>query len=300
MAPRPTMRDRIFVQIPAYRDTELAPTLLDLYAKALHPDRLRVCVVWQRGPAERLPQSVRRLPNLELIEVPHQQSRGCNWARRVSQRRWRGEPYTLLLDSHQRFVARWDALAVEMYRCLRAAGVRKPLITAYLPSYDPAREPGGRKRRPYKIYPLAREHGILCRLTSHPIPFWTTLAGPVEADFVSLHFLFAAGGFNRDVPFDPDIYFFGDEVLTGVRAFLAGYDLFHPHVVIGWHCYDRASRVPHWDDHASWRHQNARSLRKIRRLLQGTGDQPRRSGARTLEDYEARLMLKLVENGSAS
>jgi hypothetical protein len=39
----------MFVQIPAYRDSELAATLLDLYAKARCPEFLRVVVLWQHA-----------------------------------------------------------------------------------------------------------------------------------------------------------------------------------------------------------------------------------------------------------
>ena len=147
----------VYVQIPAYRDAELSPTLRSLYAKASRPDRLRVRVLWQRGPDDALPPDVLALPNLELDAVPATESPGCNWARRRPQAAWRDERYTLLLDSHHRFVSGWDELSTGMLEQLRELGVSKPLLTAYLPSYFPARDPVGRRRRPFKIYPHARE-----------------------------------------------------------------------------------------------------------------------------------------------
>jgi hypothetical protein len=45
----PSDERRIFVQIPAYRDPDLGPTLEDLFAKAADPDALRVVVLWQRA-----------------------------------------------------------------------------------------------------------------------------------------------------------------------------------------------------------------------------------------------------------
>jgi hypothetical protein len=289
--------ERIFVQIPAYRDTELAATLHDMYEKARAPDRLRVVVFWQRAAHDVLPARVRRLPNLELIEIPYAESRGCNWARNLLQDRWRGEPYTVLLDSHHRFADGWDSKARSMYSTLIASGVRRPLLTGYLPPYHPDREPKGRKRKPYKIYPLERQHGMLLRLTSYPIPFWRRLKTPIPADFVSLHFVFTDGGFNRDVRFDPHTYFVGDEVATSVRAYTSGFDLYHPHLVLGWHCYDRSSRVPHWNDHAEWREQNAQSLARLRRLFLGRLRGPYGTGRhRSVKMYEERLQLSLVES----
>ena len=43
---------RIFVQIPAYRDTELGATVRDLVKKARDPASLRIAVLWQKGPDE--------------------------------------------------------------------------------------------------------------------------------------------------------------------------------------------------------------------------------------------------------
>lgn len=294
-----TKAAQLFVQVPAYRDSELASTLTDIFDKAAKPGSLRVTVLWQRGPRETLPARVRRLPGLELIDVPHTQSRGCNWARSLLQKQWRGEPYTLLIDSHHRFVNGWDELSLGMYNTLLDNGVQRPLLTAYLPPYNPDTDPRGRKRVPYKIYPLEWQKDILLRLTSYPIPFWRRLRAPIPANFVSLHFLFTDGAFNRDIPFDPSTYFVGDEVAMSVRAFTNGFSLFHPHKVIGWHCYDRSSRVTHWDDHDEWVALNERSLARLRRLFGGHLRGRFGSGHwRPVSDYESHVQLRLIRTAA--
>jgi hypothetical protein len=286
----------IFVQIPAYRDPELASTLLDLYRMAEWPDRLRVCVAWQHAAGESLPGFVQDLPGLEIVDIPHDESHGCNWARSGLQRRWHGEPYTLLLDSHHRFVPGWDTAVLSMYGELKRSGVEKPILTAYLPPYDPSRDPEARRPHPYKIYPLSREDGLLTRLTSYPIPLWEELPGPIEADFASLHFLLAAGSFNEEILFDPKLYFFGDEVVLSLRAFTSGYDLFHPHRVLGWHCYERTTRTAHWQDHPGWSEQHRESLVKMRRLFTGTYAGEHGLGhQRSISEYECRVMAQLAE-----
>ena len=290
------MSPRIYVQIPAYRDSELPKTLLDLYAKAASPERLRTCVIWQRAPDETLPPEVRALPGLELIELAADSSEGCNWARAMAQKLWQGEEYTLIIDSHHRFVRSWDELAIAMHAQLCAGGAAKPLLTAYLPSYDPQREPGARRKRPYRIIPYGRDHGILTKLASTPIPLWTSLTEPVEADFVSLHFIFTTGSFNEDIRFSPRIYFFGDEVVTTVRAFTSGYDLYHPHRIVGWHCFERASRIPHWNDHPDWHHQHEQSLSVMRRFFAGDyiDDVLVLGTERTVSDFESHTLTALV------
>ncbi|MEJ2869271.1 GlcNAc-transferase family protein [Actinomycetospora sp. OC33-EN08] len=285
----------VYVQIPAYRDGELSATLRDLYARAVRPDRLRVRVLWQRGPSDAWDPSLAGLPHLEVEEWDHQDSEGCNWARRRLQAQWRDEPYTVLLDSHHRFVDGWDELGIGMYEALRRSGVERPLLTAYLPPYDPADDPAGRDHRPFAIYPLEREGGILTRLTSYSIPRWQDRHAPVPADFLSLHFVLTEGAFNRTVPLDAGVYFFGDEVLTGLRAFTHGYDLYHPHRVLGWHAYDRARRVTHWADHAGWREVHDRSLERLRSLfLDRAASDPAFGTRRTVADYERHIVDDLV------
>jgi len=39
----------IFIQIAAYRDPELIPTLDDLLSNAKYPDRLKICIAWQHS-----------------------------------------------------------------------------------------------------------------------------------------------------------------------------------------------------------------------------------------------------------
>lgn len=289
-----TVDTRIFVQIPSYRDSELPATLRDLYRKAARPDRLRTCVVWQHGRDEALPDGIRDLPGLEIIDIDADESEGCNWARAMAQQRWDGEPFTLLLDSHHRFVRGWDELLLIMHGDLSDAGVRQPLLTGYLPAYRPDSEPGGRGKRPYMMAPLSRDNGVLTRLTSYPIPFWTTLTEPLPAEFLSLHFVFAAGRFNDDVRFDPRIYFFGDELVTGLRAYTHGYDMFHPHRIIGWHCYDRSRRVPHWDDHADWEVRHKRSLELMRDLFSGRPTPIELGSVRSVRDYQDLILTELV------
>ena len=287
---------RIFVQIPAYRDSELSATVRDLVKKAYDPASLRIAVLWQKGPDEEFDPESGRGAELEVVEISHVQSRGCNWARRELQKRWRGEPFTLILDSHHRFAQGWDQKLRRAYDALIRQGVEKPIVTAYLPAYNPLTDPYGRRKRALKIYPYARSDGLLLRLIGRPVLAAQRLKGPIPGEFVSLHCLFASGDFNRDVPFDPHCYFFGDEVAVSLRAFTHGYDVYHPHEVVGWHCYERAYRVTHWEDHSNWEASEAASLRRLRRLLSGRPLQDYgRGDRRGIQEFEDRLLLKLCE-----
>jgi len=123
------------------------------------------------------------------------------------------------------------------------------------------------------------------------IPDAGRLERPLRARFVSAHFLFTVGSFCRDVPYDPELYFYGEEISLAVRAFTHGYDLYHPHRVMLWHEYSRAEKAKHWGDHPDWHLADGHSFARCRRLLGMEGENPDlgRFGLgkeRSLRDYE--------------
>lgn len=291
---------RIFVQIPAYRDPELVPTLDSLFGEARHPERLRVSICWQRAPRDRLPARYAKSSAVDIDAVDYRRSRGANWARRRVQKRWAGEPYSLMIDSHLRFVRHWDAKLIRMIEALKASGVDRPLITCYPPDFDPKRFPEDLSRAPLKIYKEAYIDGLLVHFAGFALPLWRWLKEPVPAQFLALGFLFTEGRFNREVPFDPNIYFFGDEITTGLRAHCHGYSFFHPHRVFAWHVYDRSARRCHWDDHADWRARDRGSLLRVRRVLGGRAYPGYPLGKkRSIASYERWIGLPLVERARA-
>jgi Glycosyltransferase (GlcNAc) len=288
--------ERIYVQIPAYRDLELLPTVMDLLARARHPERLTIGVAWQFGPGDGyIGKALLQLPNVKVLSIPAAESLGCNWARQLLQKRWDGQEYTLFLDSHHRFVSGWDESLVRMHRDLQDSGVEKPILTSYLPPYDPAENPAGWIETVYRMAVAERRWGMPFQLTGHPVRDWRRLTSPLAAYFVSLHMLFAEGAFNMDVPFDPRIYFFADEVAIALRAYTHGYDLFHPNVVLGWHLYDRRTRTTHWADHSEWERLNEISIKRLRQLFSGVlMDEYAVGGARTISEYESYAQVTLL------
>jgi Glycosyltransferase (GlcNAc) len=291
------MFDRIYVQVPAYRDPELVATVDGLVRMAKNPDRLVIAVAWQYGvDEEHVATALERLPQVRLLRIRAADSLGCNWARNLLQQRWAGERYTLFLDSHHRFVAGWDETLIRLLERQRRGGHARPIITGYLPPYDPDDDPHGRTQAVYELNVAERREGIAYRLHGHPVEGWERLTAPQPARFVSLHFLFADGSFNQVVPCDPEIYFFADEVAISLRAFSHGYDLFRPHVVLGWHLYDRSRRVPHWADHPRWEWLQQRSIARLRALYSGALTGPYGlGGQRSVSDYESFTGIRLLQ-----
>jgi len=317
----------IFVQIASYRDPQLIPTLNDMISNAKNPENLHICVCWQHGDDEpidifldddftptgydtREGDGYNRIKlekngaNLSVLDVDYNDTQGACWARYQIQTFYSGEKYTLQLDSHHRFVDGWDELVIDMLESVRDES-EKPVLTAYIPSFDPDDDPGKRVQEPWKMdFDRFIPEGAVFFLPS-TIDEWRELDKPMKARFYSAHFCFADGSFAVEVPHDPEYFFHGEEISIAVRAFTHGYDLYHPHRVIAWHEYTRKGRVKVWDDHTTpkkiegkvkldWVERNDMCHRRNRILFGMDGEDPNQidfgkfgfGNKRTVREYE--------------
>jgi Glycosyltransferase (GlcNAc) len=134
---------RIFVAIPCFRDRECGPTIEDLFAKAGNPGRISVGVCWQFDESEDAGLTELATPYRRQVRHRHfhfSESQGANWARVQAQDLWQGEDYVLQLDSHMRFMPRWDdELIASLERCPSRRALLSTLPAAYEPpaTYDP-------------------------------------------------------------------------------------------------------------------------------------------------------------------
>lgn len=285
---------RIFVQIAAYRDPDLLPTLIDCVAKAARPERLTFGIMWQRDDGDDLGPFAND-PRCRIDACHWRESRGACWARHRLQRLYDGEEYTLALDSHHRFLEGWD---VELEAQFAVLDDPMAMLTSYLPAL-PLDE----------SLPADPAPVILAadRFTADGVLLFDPFAlddgsvpdRPLPARFYSAHFAFSRGAFVEDCPHDPELYFWGEEITLSVRAFTHGYHLHHPHRPVAFHRYGREGRPLHWEDQwaevgpepGAWR-LDVRSKRRVRALLGMEPDDTVTWGRfglgrrRSLADYE--------------
>lgn len=289
----------IFVQIAAYRDPELIPTLKDLLKNAKYPKRLKICIAWQHSEEDKWDNldEFKDNPNFNILDIKYSDSEGVCWARNKIQQEYNGEDFTLQLDSHHRFVKNWDVKLLDMFNSLVNDGYPKPLITAYIPSYFPDNDPDGRLDEIWKMeFDRYAVEGYIAT-KPHSVPDYKSFKKPIPSRFYSAHFAFTIGKFCEEVQHDPNMYFHGEEPSIAVRAYTHGYDLFHPHRIIAWHEYTRDSKPKQWDDVPTWTDKNNESHERFRLLFGMDGVKctpcalkkiaPYTLGTeRTLDDYE--------------
>jgi len=286
---------KIFIQIAAYRDPQLNQTLVDCISKAKKPKNLVFSIAWQHSVDDAWDNldDFKNDSRFRIVDIDYRDSKGACWARNQLQQNFNDEEYTLQLDSHHRFIENWDVELIKMYKQLLKKGVEKPLLTSYISSYDPEKDPEGRVNIPWKMnFDRFIPEGAIFFLPAG-IDNYKELKEPIPARFYSAHFAFAAGSFVKEVPHDPEYYFHGEEISIAVRAYTWGYDLFHPHKIIAWHEYTRKGRTKQWDDDKTWGNKNANSHLRNRKLFEMDGlEKDIDFGVydfgkvRTLEDYE--------------
>jgi hypothetical protein len=256
---------RIFVNIAAYRDRDCANTIRDLFDKARWPDRVFVGLVWQfRSPDDDdcCPVPLRRR-QCRVIEIGVERSEGVCWARHQAQSLWRGEEFALQIDSHMRFVAGWDEKLLAM---LALCPSPRPILSNYPSAFTPPDRIDSHVVS--VIYAAGFDHDRMVKQNSVGHDPRSVGRVPKATPFCAGGFLFGAAEWFRDVPYDPYLYFIGEESSVAVRLYTHGWDLFTPTDVVLYHDYnDRPDRPRHWHDRPDWTRFNARSIARVRHLL---------------------------------
>ena len=292
--------ETIFISIASYRDPELLPTLRDCIANAKNSKRLKFGICWQHDENESMDE-FKNDPRFKIIDVPYESSKGACWARNLIQDLYNNETYYLQLDSHHRFNKDWDVTLIKMLKSLQKKNIKKPLLTSYLPGFDPKNYPDGIINECWTLeFDRYLPEGPIF-IKPHTISDWEKLKQPIPAKFLSGHFIFTLGQWAEEVKYDPYYYFHGEEPSLSARSFTHGYDLYHPNKVVIWHEYIRNGKIKQWDDDIHWSNKNKvsysryRSLHKMGDVLEGTLQDLEKYGfgtERTLEDYEKYIGVK--------
>lgn len=265
-SPPPT----IFMSVASYRDADCSDTIRDIFAKAEHPDRVFVGICEQNSPdatEDCLPPELSRFkPQVRRLTLPNMEARGPTYGRAlIANVLYGGETYFLQIDSHTKFVPRWDTISIEELN--KCPDPSKSILSHYPRSwteYDEACRPGAGVP-------------VLCKSKIDPGTGVPNLEAvilkpgkkPRRVPFVSGGYVFGPGRMVKDVPYDPtlDFVFVGEEIMHAARLFTAGYDVFTPTRNVCTHYYGREDRPKFWSDLASMKTKQEASNKKIRRLL---------------------------------
>ncbi len=288
-------RPRIFVSIANYRDPEIVPTLRSLFENARYPERIVAGVLSQvdtKEDADCIPYSD---PRIRQFVVDYRDSPGLSWARNfIFSHLLSSEEFILQIDSHSRFTPGWDEIALDNWRLCNDP---QAYVSHYPPGYT--KETGNAAlifhQQIFKSFDNDDLPKVITKVLNDPDAPAQLQRSPLFAGGC----YFAPSSAVRTVPYDPLIYFNGEEITQAVRLYTHGFNGFTPKRSFMWHLYRKPAdnyRRMHWEDHAGFTEQQKLAKERVQHLLRikfssnsvalkdlnkyGLGD------VRSLHDYE--------------
>ena len=280
------MTETIFIQIAAYRDPDLPATLHNLIQRASHPERLRFGICLQladNDPPHWGPQAFPDHPSLNIVAFRASESRGACWARHQAQSVYGGEDFLLQIDSHMRAVEHWDDLLLSTWH---ACSDHRAVLSVYPNGFQ---QPCRLQTSTLPVMGAAGfdDNGILKfqGISRFRLPEEQP-ERPIPGAFIAGGFLFGPGSIVREVPYDPELYFHGEEVAMSARLWTSSFNIYAPNRLLLFHLYKTGgaegdNSTTHWSDHGNWFELNRRSLVRVHTLLNSLDRAPQQLKATT-------------------
>lgn len=301
---------KIFISIASYQDPLLETTILSAHNKASKPENLHFAVCDQsRKSIDVKLLNLKSKISYEFLDPLL--SEGPCWARHKVQQFFENEDYYLQIDSHMQFDQGWDEYLISYFERIKSetkSFCKNPIITCY--------------PRAFNVVDLdAQKFSLLDDdKGTHTIAFredslfikgsFSRQIGAVTNTEITHGYLIAAGciftsgSFVKDIPYDPELYFYGEEISLMLRAFTRGYGIFHIPSVPIFHLYAELTDIKrplHWDPKEDinrsikWHDREEKSIKKLAAIINQEVDGIFGLGTeRDLFDYETLSGVDLI------
>ena len=294
----------IFISIASYQDPLLISTIKSACNKAANEADLVFGICDQSS----IPIDINSFSSEAAFHYDHVDpilSKGPCWARHRLQSFYQNEDYYLQIDSHTQFENSWDLVLIDQLNSIKNlsddAYFCKPIITSYPRAYEVI----DLKNEEFKfdtnnglVYPIIyRKDSIFMRdFFSRQISLPINIDKAVHGYLLAAGCLFADGCFVKEVPYDPNYYFYGEEISLMLRAFTKGFSIFHTPNIPIFHLYNNdpetSGRQLHWNPDedknriTKWHELEKQSIQRLTDLIKGNLEEFWGLGeVNTLDDY---------------
>lgn len=248
---------KIYVSLASYRDPFLQSTIDSLFSKADNPQDIKVGCFIHALPEEMESLKLERTydgkvefrvePAGQIFSVTECRNRSLQWLDE-------SYDYVLQVDAHTRFDKGWDT---QMIDTIKSIDYKKPILSGSLSVFDITEDGeeiltylhGARsfymdnddaKKAFMNSYDLAPNGIVLECLPEKKYAHHWYMAG---------HFIFAPAEYFRSIPQPEWVVFWGEEIINGVRAFTAGWNVYSPEDIPMYHLYSNRIKRPRlWED----------------------------------------------------
>lgn len=294
---------KIFISIASYQDPLLKTTILSAFEKAHMPQNLHFAVCDQSTKSIDI---VSLGPDIKISYEhinPHLSEGPC-WARHRIQGMYQNEDFFLQIDSHMQFEEKWDEYLIGYITKIQSESLDDntlPIITCYPRAFDVIDLDSG----VYKLHDedkstqtiAYREDSLFLKGAFSRQIGASSSTEITHGYLIAAGCLFAPGTLIKDVPYDPDFYFYGEEISLMLRAFTRGYGIYHIPSVPIYHLYadiTNLKRKLHWDEEedsareVKWHKREENSIKRLTNLINGSIKGVYGLGEkRDLKDYES-------------
>ena len=231
----------IFVSLVSYRDPKCGSTLVELFKKALNPEKVNVGVVQQNLEGDkdcfeeycRLADQRCRRDNVRMIRMKAEESRGVMVVRHLASTMYSGEKYFFQIDAHNLFSNNWD---MGLIGDLNKVTNNERVVLSHHP---PAAEQftGWRSNSAINICKYEWDINGLPRFSAQVVT--VSEQKPFPGVFIGAGMVFARAELLIDCPFDHHLpyLFSGEELLLAACAFSHGWDIYNPSFTPAFHFY---------------------------------------------------------------
>jgi hypothetical protein len=301
---------KIFISIASYQDPLLETTILSAHDNASRPENLHFAICDQsRESVDTNQLNLQSKISYDIVDPLF--SEGPCWARHRIQKFFENEDYYLQIDSHMQFDKHWDEYLISYFEKIKTETKNfciNPIITCYPRAFDVV----NLDTHKFSLSDGDKgTHTIAYREDSLFIKdSFSRQIGAIATSEITHGYLmaagciFTAGSFVKDVPYDPEFYFYGEELSLMLRAFTRGYGIFHIPSVPIFHLYTELTKIKralHWDPEEDtdrsikWHEREERSIRKLTAIINKEIDGIYGLGTeRDLLDYEALSGVDLI------
>ena len=277
------MNNTIFISLASYCDDMLEFTIKSAYNKAKNKENIIFGIVDQSYVNNR--EYIKSFDFSKKIRYCHifpDDSLGVSWARHLCFSLYNNEEYFLQVDSHTYFEENWDENLINQYQTLLEKS-SKPIISTYPYGFtiDNNNEITCSKQsgnyvlvlRPKKELTLTEDNLVLQFRGEH-VPSNEAILG----SHIAAGFIFTKGNFIEEIPYDPYLYFHGEEQSLAIRSYTKGWDIYHPKWVPLYHLYKKAGTKyenHHWSGDISkqrdfdWVYLQKRAKDRLQKLIYG-------------------------------
>lgn len=236
------MSNRLLISIVSFCDTELLPTIANALEQAQFPENITFSIFEQDlSSNEAAINAMVRAHGANLLYqyTSVEKTQGVVWARHhASKPLQTGDyDYYLQIDSHTRFSMHYDSFLISTHR--HAINFWGPFVwTAYCPNYTIKEDSYVLDDTQLQTSFAILDESFSSKLVGCVKPMQVSSVYGEESFQISGHFLFGEAYVFVETPFDPFLYWEGEESTYAARLYSKNVKTVSPPKVYLWHKYE--------------------------------------------------------------